>query len=158
VTWEQEKGSREVVDVIQTVQCSTSCSSCGSLVKDVCLATAHGRVVLKQRPPGLGRNGDQIEEMVETEKGLYKKAKSGEEVRIAMGPLRGVCQTKKSLVSVVPSDPLKCAVVFNVLCKRKLCVVETYPVRPMWSRNLNPSTQGTRPPHLICLATGELVY
>jgi hypothetical protein len=83
VTWEQEKGSREVMDVIQTVQCSTMYSSCGSLVKDVfqciCLVTAHSQVVPKQRPLGLGRNGDQIGEMVETTEELYKKTKSGEE-------------------------------------------------------------------------------
>ncbi len=66
--WEQEKGSREAMDVIQTVQCSTICSSCGCLVKDVfqcfCLAPAHAPVVLKQRSLVLGRNGDQIKEMV----------------------------------------------------------------------------------------------
>ncbi len=102
VTWEQEKGNRGIMDGIQTAQCSTICSSCDDLVKDVfqCiyLATAYARVVLKQRPPGLGRNRGQIEEMVETEKELYKKAKSGEEVRIGMDPLRRVCPTEKGLV------------------------------------------------------------
>jgi hypothetical protein len=40
---------------------------------------------------------------------------------------------------------LKCAGVFNVLCKRNQCVVETYPVRLMWSRNLTPSTMAPTP-------------
>jgi hypothetical protein len=35
VTWEQEKGNRGGMDVIQTVQCSIICSSCNGLVKDV---------------------------------------------------------------------------------------------------------------------------
>ncbi len=35
VTWEQEKENRGIMDVIQTVQSSTICSSCSSLVKDV---------------------------------------------------------------------------------------------------------------------------
>jgi hypothetical protein len=46
VTQEQEKGSRGVMDVIQTVQCSTICSSCGSLVKivfqHICLVSCTG--------------------------------------------------------------------------------------------------------------------
>ncbi len=48
------------------------------------------------------------------------------------------------------SQPIyeKCAVVFNVLCKRNQCVVGLFPTWPMWSRNLTPSTQGTRPPSL----------
>ncbi len=90
------------MDGIQTAQCSTICSSCNDLVKDIfqciCLAAAHARVVPKQRPLGLGRNGDQIKEMVETEKEPFKKAKSGEEVPIGMDPLRGVCPTEKGLV------------------------------------------------------------
>jgi hypothetical protein len=47
------------------------------------------RTELLQRPFGLERNEDQPEEMVEDEKGLYKKAKCREELRIRMDPLRG---------------------------------------------------------------------
>ncbi len=38
---------------------------------------------------------------------------------------------------MVPSDPLKCTIVFNVLCKKNQCVVET--CWPMWDRSLTPS-------------------
>jgi hypothetical protein len=34
----------------------------------------------------------------------------------------------------------------NVLCKRDWCVVEMYPVWPIWSRDLAPSTLSTYPP------------
>jgi hypothetical protein len=118
VTWEQEKESRRFIDVIQTVQCSTIRSSCGSLVKSVfqriCLVTAHARVVSKQRPLGLERNGDQVAETVETEEELYKKTESEDEVRIGMDPTG-----EKSDVS----QPIQRAVVFNVLCQRSQCVV-----------------------------------
>jgi hypothetical protein len=87
------------MDGNQTTKCSTICSSCNDLVKVVfqCiyLVTAHAWVVLKQGPPGLGRNGGQIEEMMETEKELSKEAKSREEVRIGIDPLRGVCLTRE---------------------------------------------------------------
>jgi hypothetical protein len=33
----------------------------------------------------------------------------------------------------------------NVLCKRDWCVVEMYPVWPIWSRELAPSTLSTYP-------------
>ncbi len=52
------------------------------------------KTVLKQGPPGLRRNEGQIEEMVETEKELYKEAKPRDEVRIGMYPLRGMCPTE----------------------------------------------------------------
>jgi hypothetical protein len=55
-----------------------------------------------------------------------------------------------------PIQSIKMTVVFNVLCKRNQCVVEMYPAWPIWSRDLTPSSQGTRP-SLICLATGVLV-
>ncbi len=52
---------------------------------------------------------------------------------------------KKSLMKAVPSNTLKCAVVFNVLCERNQCVVEIYPVWPMWSRDLTPPPRAPAP-------------
>ncbi len=43
----------------------------------------------EERLFGLERNEDQTGKVVEDEKGLYKKAESGEELRIGMDPLRG---------------------------------------------------------------------
>ncbi len=37
---------------------------------------------------------------------------------------------------MVPFNPLKCTVVFNVSCKKNPCVVETF--WPMWNRSLTP--------------------
>ncbi len=51
----------------------------------------------------------------------------------------------------------KCAVVFNMLCKKNQCIVKTYPVWTMWSRNLTPSTQGSGPPSLISIGEGCLL-
>jgi hypothetical protein len=58
---------------------------------------------------------------------------------------------KSGMVSVTDRerpnvDPLKCPVMLNVLCKRAWCVVEMYPVWPIWSRDLAPSTLSTYPP------------
>jgi hypothetical protein len=96
VTWEQEKESKKVMSVIQILRCSIICSSCGDLVKgeSQCtdLAIVHAYGVPKQMPLGLERNGGQIGETAETEEELYKKTRSGEEVRISMDPLRGVCK------------------------------------------------------------------
>jgi hypothetical protein len=55
------------------------------------------KTVVKQRPPCPGRNGGQIEKMVETEKELYKEAKPRDEVWISMEPLRGVCPMEGEL-------------------------------------------------------------
>jgi hypothetical protein len=47
-----------------------------------------------------------------------------------------------------PIRSVKCAVVFNVLCKRSQCVAELCPDWPIWRRDLTPSTHGTCPlPH-----------
>ncbi len=56
-----------------------------------------------------------------------------------------LCQTKEEFYVSVPSDPLKCAVVFNVLCKRYRCVAEIYPVWPMWSRDMTPPPRAPAP-------------
>jgi hypothetical protein len=47
----------------------------------------------------------------------------------------------------------KCAVVFNVLCKRNQCGVELCRASPMWSRNLTPPPKAPPPHSLIYLAT-----
>ncbi len=96
-TWEQEKESKEIMSVIQTIQCSTICSSCGScqgFVPMYLLFNSTCTWSQKQKSLGLGRNGGQVEEMVETEEELCKKMWSGEEVWIGMDLLRGVCLTR----------------------------------------------------------------
>jgi hypothetical protein len=60
-----------------------------------CLVTGHAHEVPKQKPLGLERNGGQVEEMAEAEEELCKRTGSGDEVRIGMGSLRGVCPTRK---------------------------------------------------------------
>jgi hypothetical protein len=55
-----------------------------------------------------------------------------------------------------PIRSVKCAVVFNMLCKRSQCIVELYPAWPIGSRDMSPSTQGTPLPS-ACLPTGDLV-
>jgi hypothetical protein len=52
------------------------------------------------------------------------------------------------------SQPIhgKCAVVFNVQCKRNQCVIEIHPVWPMWSRDLTPPP---RAPALIPYLPGN---
>ncbi len=51
-----------------------------------------------------------------------------------------MCPTEgKSDVSG-PIRYIKCAVVFNVLCKGSQCVEELCPAWPIWSRDLTPST------------------
>jgi hypothetical protein len=46
----------------------------------------------------------------------------------------------------------------NVLCKRDWCVVEMYPVWPIWSRDLAPTTLITYPPSLSAWDNGDSVY
>jgi hypothetical protein len=53
------------------------CSPVENVFQCMYLATAHAPEAL-----GLERNEDQVGEMVENEKELYKKTKAGEEVRI----------------------------------------------------------------------------
>ncbi len=72
---------------------------------------------------------------------------------VQMGLL--VCPTEEKLNVSGPIRYVKCAVVFNLLCKGSQCIVELCPAWPIWSRNLSPSTQGTRP--LLSLATGDSV-
>jgi hypothetical protein len=55
-----------------------------------------------------------------------------------------VLDRKKSDVSGSMRS-VKCAVVFNVLCKRSQCTVELCPAWAIWSRDLTSSTKGTRP-------------
>jgi hypothetical protein len=45
----------------------------------------------------------------------------------------------------------------NVLCKRDWCVVGMYPVWPIWSRDLAPSTLSTYPPP-PGMGRGDSVY
>ncbi len=118
------------------------------MFRHICLVTAHAPAAPKQRPLGLERNRDHIEETVETEEELYRKMRSEDEVRISMDPLRGVCPTEEKSDVSRPIRSIKCAVVFNVLYKRCQCVVELCPAWPIWSRDLSPSAQGTRPPPL----------
>ncbi len=54
--------------------------------------------------------------------------------------------TVRGLIQPVAFNPLKCTVMLDVLCERDWCVVEMYPVWPMWSRDLAPSTLSTYPP------------
>jgi hypothetical protein len=46
----------------------------------------------------------------------------------------------------------------NVLCKRDWCVVDMYPVWPIWSRDLAPSTLSTYPPPYLPGVGGDSVY
>jgi hypothetical protein len=117
--------------------------------------TTHAQEASKQRLLGLERNGDQMEGMAETEKELHRKTRSEDKGRIGMDPLKGVCPTEeKSDVSGLIRS-IKCAVVFNVLCKGSQCIVELCPSWPIWSRDLSPPHPGTRPP--LCLATRDSV-
>jgi hypothetical protein len=50
---------------------------------------------------------------------------------------------------------VQCAMQEKSVCCR---VISDVPCLAIWSRDLTPSTQGTCPPSLICLATRDLVY
>ncbi len=100
-----------------------------------------------QRPLGLERSEDQIGEMVEDEKKLYKKAKSGEEVRIGMDPLRGVCKMEKKpgVSSSIQTTKMYCCAQFamqekSVCCRDVPCLahMEQEP-GPLHPEHLPPS-------------------
>jgi hypothetical protein len=70
-------------------------------------------------------------------KGVYKKAETGEELWIGMDPLRGgVSDSDRPDISCSIRS-IKCTVMLNVLCKRDWCVVEMYPVWLKRSRDLS---------------------
>ncbi len=56
-----------------------------------------------------------------------------------------LCPTEVKLDVSGPIRSVKCAIVFNVLCKGSQCIVELCPAWPIWSRDLSPSTQGILP-------------
>ncbi len=51
-----------------------------------------------------------------------------------------MCPTEEKSDVSGPIQSIKCAVVFNVLCKGSQCVEELCPAWPIWNRDLTPST------------------
>ncbi len=69
--------------------------------------------------------------------GFYKKAETGEELRIGMDPLGGSVSDSERPDISGSIRSIKCTVMLNVLCKRDWCVVEMDPVWLKRSRDLS---------------------
>ncbi len=125
-----------------------------TVLSKVCSNVFDLQLSMHQRPLGLERNKDFTEKVVETEKELYKKAKSGEELRTGMGPLRGsVLDRERSDVS----GPIQSIKMYScaqctmqerlVRCGNVLCLA-------IWSRDLAPSTLSTYPSPYLPVVKG----